>query len=342
MIKSAFNNKWTMPAITIACLLLLATLFFPIWKIDLTAPQYPEGLSLKIWANKLGGNVDTVNGLNHYIGMKKLVADEFVEFKILPGLIIFFALFGIITALLNKRKLLYIWMSVFLAFAFLSITDFYYWEYNYGHNLDPMAPIQVPGMAYQPPLLGYKQMLNFSAYSIPDIGGWLFIACGAVMFALTLSERHSQRKRSVSNATVMVAACMLPLLIVSCNNGVKPINYGKDNCNHCKMTIVDRKFAAEIISNKGKIYKMDDLICAKGFISEQLIPANEIKQVYVNNYSGTGELFEIKSMTIVHNALLQSPMGGSMAAFTSKTEAEKYIQENGGEIISLEIATGFK
>ena len=60
---------------------------------------------------------------------------------------------------------------------------------NYGHNLDPNAAIIVPGMAYQPPLIGFKQLLNFGAYSIPDIGGWLFVASGILMIFASLKER---------------------------------------------------------------------------------------------------------------------------------------------------------
>ena len=74
-------------------LLLIPVLFTPIWRIELTAPQYPEGLYLSIYANKLAGNVEIINGLNHYIGMKTLHTDDFLEFKVLPGIIMFFAAF---------------------------------------------------------------------------------------------------------------------------------------------------------------------------------------------------------------------------------------------------------
>ena len=70
--------------------------------------------------------------------------------------------------------------------AIISMVDFYRWEYDYGHKLDPEAPIQVPGMSYQPPLIGYKQLLKFGAYSIPDVGGWLFIGAGVLLFVAYL------------------------------------------------------------------------------------------------------------------------------------------------------------
>jgi len=80
--------------ITIVCgFALIVVLFVPLWQIELAAPQYPEGLVLKMYPNKLGGNVDVINGLNHYIGMKTLHADNFIEFTVLPYIIGFFAAF---------------------------------------------------------------------------------------------------------------------------------------------------------------------------------------------------------------------------------------------------------
>jgi copper chaperone NosL len=76
-------------AIFLCGVALVAVLFFPLWRIDLDAPQYPEGLMLLIYPTKLGGNVDIINGLNHYIGMKTLHADDFMEFTILPYIILF-------------------------------------------------------------------------------------------------------------------------------------------------------------------------------------------------------------------------------------------------------------
>ena len=83
----------------ISGLLLIVSIFVPIWRIELDAPQYPEGLKLLIYSNALGGEVEIINGLNHYIGMKTLHAEEFIEFKVLPYIIGFFALFSVVVAL---------------------------------------------------------------------------------------------------------------------------------------------------------------------------------------------------------------------------------------------------
>jgi copper chaperone NosL len=180
-----------------SCVLLILALLFPIWRIELAAPQYPEGLVLEIWANKLGGNVDIVNGLNHYIGMRKLHTEDFLEFKILPWFMISLSALGLIVLFINKKLFYNVWFYLFIAIAIISMIDFYRWEYDYGHELNPDAPIKVPGMAYQPPLIGYKKLLNFGAYSIPDTGGWFFIGAGVLLLTGWIIGIREQKKLSL-------------------------------------------------------------------------------------------------------------------------------------------------
>ena len=178
----------------VAAILLAISIFVPLWYIDLDAPQYPEGLRLLIYPDKLAGDVEIINGLNHYIGMQTLHAENFVEFKVLPYIIAFFALLTLIVAFVGNRKFLYLLLTLFIIFGIVAMYDFWKWEYDYGHNLDPTAAIKVPGMAYQPPLIGFKQLLNFGAYSFPDIGGWLFIGAGALMLAAVVIEWRRTKK----------------------------------------------------------------------------------------------------------------------------------------------------
>ena len=180
----------------LAGIILFITLFLPIWKIELDAPQYPEGLEMYIHAGKLSGEVEIINGLNHYIGMKELHAEDFIEFTVLPYLIGFFALLGLVVALVNRKWLLYVWLIGFALFGIGTVIDFYLWLYDYGHNLDPTAPIQVPGMTYQPPLIGFKQLLNFGAYSIPAIGGWVMFGAVFLMGACFGLETNFKKKKS--------------------------------------------------------------------------------------------------------------------------------------------------
>ena len=169
-------------------LLFIGSLFVPMWRIELAAPQYPEGLVLQLHADKIGGDVDIINGLNHYIGMATLHTENFFEFKVLPYVFSAFALISFALIFINNRKAVSGFLIVFILFVAVAGVDFYRWNYEYGHNLNPDAAIKVPGMSYQPPLLGYKQLLNFGAYSIPDTGGWMLTGAGILIGLVVLKE----------------------------------------------------------------------------------------------------------------------------------------------------------
>ncbi len=184
----------------IACIAMLW--FFPMWRIDLAAPQYPEGIYMNIWIDHLSGDVEIINGLNHYIGMATIKESDFKEFIYLPIAFISFCVLGLGVFLWNRKIGYYIWTALFLIIAGASMYDFWRWEYEYGHNLDPTAPIKVPGMAYQPPLIGYKKMLNFEALSQPDIGGWFFIIAGIILVGISFYEwRRGRIAKSRTIAT---------------------------------------------------------------------------------------------------------------------------------------------
>ncbi|MHC2991660.1 membrane protein [Pontibacter sp. HJ8] len=165
---------------------------FPMWKIYLEAPQYPEGLELHIWVNKLSGSSEGVlqnfNILNHYIGMEKIHAESFAELKIMPYIVVLFMVTGIIIALAGKRSLVLAWIILLLIAGAVGIADFYLWLHKFGTNLDPTAPIKVPGMTYIPPLLGNKQLLNFEALSLPawgSLGIFLAVLIAGLVYILS-------------------------------------------------------------------------------------------------------------------------------------------------------------
>lgn len=307
----------------VAGLSLVISVFVPIWRIDLDAPQYPEGLRLLIYANKLGGDVEIVNGLNHYIGMKTLHAEEFIEFTVLPYIIGFFALSCFLTALFGNKKWLYALLGLFVAFGILAMYDFWRWEYEYGHNLDPNAAIVVPGMAYQPPLIGFKQLLNFGAYSIPDTGGWLFILAGMLMVMATYKEMKAKTSGN-SGLSILVLGCVFTLSTGCQPAGPEPITVHKDVCHHCKMNISDTRFAAEVITGKGRIYKFDDVLCLKAFLSNQ--EADSHNRIYICDYNEPGHLVPVDSLYFVQGEAIQSPMRGNVAAFRVEEDLQEFNQ----------------
>lgn len=182
--------------IAISALLMISAYVVPLWQILMWAPQYPEGLEMKIWINTLTGNVKIISALNHYIGMKHIEVSMFPEFKYMIYIVGFIIAFGLLTALINKRALLWMYFILIISAGIGALVDFYLWGYDYGHNLDPTAPIVVPGMSYQPPLIGTKQLLNFTAFSGPDIGGWIFFVSGFLVIGVLAYEIYQSRKKA--------------------------------------------------------------------------------------------------------------------------------------------------
>lgn len=159
----------------IAALSLITLFIWPMWRITLIAPQYPDGVDLFIYINKLGGDspgtLQNINILNHYIGMKYIEPDSIPELVYFPYIIMVMMGLGLIAVVIDKPWAYLSWAIVFVILAILGIYDFYLWEYDYGHNLSPTAPIKIPGASFQPPLFGTKQIINFTAISLPHTSG---------------------------------------------------------------------------------------------------------------------------------------------------------------------------
>jgi copper chaperone NosL len=314
----------------ICSLALIVVLFVPMWRIDLVAPQYPEGLFLQIFPHKLGGDVEIINGLNHYIGMKTLHTSDFIEFRILPYIIGGLALMGFLVAFFRKRIFYYGWVIIYVLFGIVAMYDFYRWEYNYGHNLDPNAAIVVPGMAYQPPLIGYKQLLNFGAYSFPDIGGYIFITVGVLMLSGILFEWRLIKR---SRTTLLILWMSVLMTVQSCSTEVQPIRFGSDACSFCKMVISDPRFGAELITHKGKVYKFDDVQCLIGYIKQTHKSDTEVGSVFMVDYSQTKNLYGVEKMQLLSSDMLNSPMGGNIAAFSNSDSLNRSKETLLGDIV---------
>jgi copper chaperone NosL len=177
----------------------LALLYvLPLWHIGLRAPQYPEGLGMYIWVNQITGqgahDLQNINGLNHYIGMKAIVPESIPELRFMPVLVGGLIATGLMVALWGRRRALYAWVAVFALGAVAGLADFWRWGYDYGHHLNPHAAIQIPGMSYQPPLIGAKQLLNFQATSWPALGGWIAVAALGLALVVAIREWRLARR----------------------------------------------------------------------------------------------------------------------------------------------------
>ncbi|HEU5169541.1 MAG TPA: hypothetical protein VFU46_03335 [Gemmatimonadales bacterium] len=194
----------------VAALLLAALYVLPLWRIDLTAPQYPEGLGLRIRVDGITGrgpnDLASINNLNHYIGMQRIEPDAIPELRLMPWIAAGLIVIGLAAAASGRRGVLYAWLAALVIAAAAGLADFWRWGYDYGHNLDPSAAIKVPGMSYQPPLIGGKALLNFRAESWPDLGGLLaFAVVAAAAVVAVLEYRRAQRLRAGSPADQRLA-----------------------------------------------------------------------------------------------------------------------------------------
>jgi len=317
---------------------LIAVFFLPVWRIDLFAPQYPEGLSMYIWINTITGDVDVINGLNHYIGMDHISVAMFPEFKFLPYVVGFFMLLGMAVAVTGKRKFLFYYVILTIIGGILAMLDFYQWGYKYGHNLDPNAPIQVQGLSYQPPLFGHKRLLNFDAYSFPNVAGWIVVAAGSLAFAVWFVEWYRDRKKtkklnSSRIANLSLAASLL-VFFSSCNTKPEPFVPGKDLCHFCKMGISDTRFGGELITKKGKIYKFDDLHCMATYLKANKDEEKNISKKLAINFEKPNEFLDVASASFVISPELKSPMGSNAAGFIDKQAAEKYAKDKQAGVVN--------
>ncbi len=184
--------------VALAAVLLLGMFVTPLWRIDLQAPQYPEGLGMLIRLGTITGikpnDLENINGLNHYIGMKAILPDAIPVLTVMPYVAGMLVIFALLVAASGWRALLGGWLLSFALAGLAGFAEFYLWSYDYGHNLAPDAIIKVLGMSYQPPIIGTKQLLNFTAASWPAAGAWLAVSAftlGGVAFFWRGQQRVS-------------------------------------------------------------------------------------------------------------------------------------------------------
>ena len=233
----------------------------------------------------------------------------------------------------RKKGVVVLFIS-FILFGALAGVDFYRWNYEYGHNLNPNAAIVVPGMAYQPPLIGYKQLLNFGAYSIPDIGGWMMIGAGVLLFVIVLKEArlsHLFRKTKIDAALFLLAL----FSISSCSNSKsEPIKLNVDNCDFCKMSIADGKFGAEVMTQKGRVYKFDDIMCMINYCKENTNV--KIEAYYVNDFAQDNTLIPAETAFFLSGGTIQSPMHGGIIAFSDEKGVKEFESKLSAKPINWE------
>ncbi len=193
--------------VAIASVLLLGTLFVPLWKMELVAPQYPEGLVMRAYGYKFAEDPGTyyddlreINGLNHYIGMAPI--EEVTEMSFfIPG-VIGLVLVAIATSFVTwKRK----WLKALVILGFWTmplffVADLQFWLYRFGHTMKEDAPLN-PG-AFTPKVIGSTQVWNFHTENSFEIGFYLMILAALTVTLpqiIAWAWRRRERARTASS-----------------------------------------------------------------------------------------------------------------------------------------------
>ena len=297
----------TARAITLVASLLLGLLYVtPLWSVRLVAPQYPEGLGMRITLSSIEGvkehDLRNINSLNHYIGMKAIEPTAIPELKYMPWIAAGLIATGVLVAALGRRRLLVAWTTAFALLGVAGLYDFWRWSYDYGHNLDTEnAIIVVPGMTYQPPLIGTKQLLNFTATSLPDVGGIIAgVAMLLAVVAIVLAYRAVPRGLSVA----------LALGAAGCAAQTPAIAFGVSVCEECRMVVSDRRFGAVLVTSHGKELSFDSIDCLNKYTARNGATGTT---TWVVDASAPGTLIPRDDAVILESPTLRPPMGTLVA-----------------------------
>ncbi|WP_224997569.1 nitrous oxide reductase accessory protein NosL [Cesiribacter sp. SM1] len=320
--------------------------FFPMWKIYLQAPQYPEGLEMHIWVNKIAGNTEftlqNFNILNHYIGMKPIEASSFKELEIMPIVVYVLMVFGLLAALFRNKYLVAGWLGLLAIAGTAGLVDFYLWLVDFGTNLDPNAPIKIPGMTYIPPLIGPRQLLNFHALSLPAMGS-LGLAIPMILagFAVYI-EFFSGKKLNLNPSStarrfsfgIGLGFLFGLISLTGCSPEPQPIAYGQVGCEHCKMTISDPRYGAEIVTKTGKAFFFDSIECMADYLQQQEGMQEKVAMLLVTDFNQPETLLPAEQSLYLQSEKLPSPMGMFLTAVATPEVARDFQQTYEGRLLN--------
>lgn len=337
--------------IAVGVVLLAVAYILPLWRIELEAPQYPEPIGMLIYISSLRGigehDLENINILNHYIGMKPIEPDSIPELRYMPLILGGLIVLGAVAFIVPKRWTIGVWVGAIVVVGALGLYDFDQWERDYGTHLNPNAPIKIEGMTYKPPLIGTEQLLNITAHSYPSWGGYGIVLAIVAGVAAWLCAGTTQDKRSACSndgslstvrhgKSIPIATALLVMTVgqLSCSPSPEPIRYGTDECALCKMIISDQRFGAEIVTSTGKAYKFDSIECLVNYLRSGHLDTNAVALVLVTDYTSPGRFLDAHNAAYLRSEQLPSPMGADLSAYGSRDAAATAQRMHGGSVLS--------
>lgn len=315
--------------VALAALILVPIFFVPVWTIGLVAPQYPDGMGMYIGVSEVWGHdehdIQNINILNHYIGMQPIEPEAIPELDIFPPVLVGIIVLGLAAAAIGRRWALTGWLALFVGLAIAGLVDFYLWMIDYGHNLDPMAAIKVPGMTYTPPLIGSKELLNITASSWPHIGSFFLAASMALgAWAVFLAWRRPKATTASSTPLRMSAAAVVlvaALPLAACGGPearqatpateiVTPeghMVYGESEDPYCGGLVERIRWGGEIETTQGERLRFRSVECLAAHLAEGRTPAAEVAAVRVVDFPHGTQLLPAEEAHFLLTPNLASP-----------------------------------
>ncbi|MBL9147828.1 MAG: cytochrome C [Phycisphaerae bacterium] len=191
--------RYATPALlfAVARVLLLVSIFFPYWHMELVAPQYPDGLFLTAYVNHLDGDVKEIDGLNHYIGMRPLDEAARVEKSLAIWMIVAMVLF-VEGAMFVHSKWAVLLAVPAITFPAFFIADLHLWMRRFGQGLDPSAPLSASVKPFTPTVLGEGGIGQFRTFAELGTGMWLAIGAAGMIVVAFWFHRRAFRPLSVA------------------------------------------------------------------------------------------------------------------------------------------------
>lgn len=194
--------------IVLATLILVPVFFLPLWELQITTKQFPDGLTVSIYADQLAGGVTEerddlleINALNYYVGMEPLEQGNFVEFKWMPFVLGATILLAFRVIVLGKMSKLVDLIVFYCYFGVFALWSFYSRLYDYGHHLNPNAQIQLE--PFTPPMFGKTTIAHFDLSGAPAIGSYLMVIVPVVLIAAVCLSRSAWKREHMPSRDFM-------------------------------------------------------------------------------------------------------------------------------------------
>ena len=178
------KKRFVLPSLMLggAALLLLISIFLPYWQLTLLAPQYPEGLKMEAYVNHISGDIDEIDELNHYIGMRSLKEAAELE-RSLSILMIFALVLLVIGSIYTHSPFALVFTIPAILYPVIFLGDLYFWMQNFGMHLNPHAPLSSAVKPFVPPLLGEGFVGQFKTIATWEAG--LFMSVASTILIIT-------------------------------------------------------------------------------------------------------------------------------------------------------------